>query len=326
MRLIITEKNIGDWAAVHVATRILEAKPTAEKPFVLGLPTGGTPVGMYKRLVQFYKDGILSFENVVTFNMDEYVGLDKDNEQSYWRYMHDNLFDHVNIKPENVNMLNGMVKGVEEEEEECRRYEEKIASYGGIDLFVGGIGPDGHIAFNEPGSSLSSRTRSKELTKDTIIANSRFFGGDLNKVPKTSLTVGVGTVMDAKEVLILVNGASKARALRQIANSRFFGGDLNKVPKTSLTVGVGTVMDAKEVLILVNGASKARALRHAVEEGVNHMWTISALQMHRRGIIVSDEDATLELKVGTYRYFKDIEGANLDTDKLLADFYAKYSK
>ena len=279
MRLIITEKNIGDWAAVHVATRILEAKPTVEKPFVLGLPTGGTPVGMYKRLVQFYKDGILSFENVVTFNMDEYVGLDKDNEQSYWRYMHDNLFDHVNIKPENVNMLNGMVKGVEEEEEECRRYEEKIASYGGIDLFVGGIGPDGHIAFNEPGSSLSSRTRSKELTKDTIIANSRFFGGDLNKVPKTSLTVGVGTVMDAKEVLILVNGASKARALR-----------------------------------------------HAVEEGVNHMWTISALQMHRRGIIVSDEDATLELKVGTYRYFKDIEGANLDTDKLLADFYAKYSK
>ena len=279
MRLIITEKNIGDWAAVHVATRILEAKPTAEKPFVLGLPTGGTPVGMYKRLVQFYKDGILSFENVVTFNMDEYVGLDKDNEQSYWRYMHDNLFDHVNIKPENVNMLNGMVKGVEEEEEECRRYEEKIASYGGIDLFIGGIGPDGHIAFNEPGSSLSSRTRSKELTKDTIIANSRFFGGDLNKVPKTSLTVGVGTVMDAKEVLILVNGASKARALR-----------------------------------------------HAVEEGVNHMWTISALQMHRRGIIVSDEDATLELKVGTYRYFKDIEGANLDTDKLLADFYAKYSK
>lgn len=279
MRLIITEKNIGDWAAVHVATRILEAKPTAEKPFVLGLPTGGTPVGMYKRLVEFYKDGILSFENVVTFNMDEYVGLDKDNEQSYWRYMHDNLFDHVNIKPENVNMLNGMVKGAEEEEEECRRYEEKIASYGGIDLFVGGIGPDGHIAFNEPGSSLSSRTRSKELTKDTIIANSRFFGGDLNKVPKTSLTVGVGTVMEAKEVLILVNGASKARALR-----------------------------------------------HAVEEGVNHMWTISALQMHRRGIIVSDEDATLELKVGTYRYFKDIEGANLDTDKLLVDFYAKYSK
>lgn len=279
MRLIITEKNIGDWAAVHVAKRIIEANPTPEKPFVLGLPTGGTPVGMYKRLVQFYKDGILSFENVVTFNMDEYVGLDKDNPQSYWRYMHDNLFDHVNIKPENVNMLNGMVKNEEEEIEECRRYEEKIASYGGIDLFVGGIGPDGHIAFNEPGSSLSSRTRSKELTRDTIIANSRFFGGDLTKVPKVSLTVGVGTVMDAKEVLILVNGASKARALH-----------------------------------------------YAVEEGVNHMWTISALQLHRNGIIVSDEDATLELKVGTYRYFKDIEANNLDTDKLIEEFYAKYKK
>ncbi|NME35118.1 MULTISPECIES: glucosamine-6-phosphate deaminase [Fusobacterium] len=279
MRLIITEKNIGDWAAVHVAKRIIEANPTPEKPFVLGLPTGGTPVGMYKRLVQFYKDGILSFENVVTFNMDEYVGLDKDNPQSYWRYMHDNLFDHVNIKPENVNMLNGMVKNEEEEIEECRRYEEKIASYGGIDLFVGGIGPDGHIAFNEPGSSLSSRTRSKELTRDTIIANSRFFGGDLTKVPKVSLTVGVGTVMDAKEVLILVNGASKARALH-----------------------------------------------YAVEEGVNHMWTISALQLHRNGIIVSDEDATLELKVGTYRYFKDIEANNLDTDKLIEEFYTKYKK
>lgn len=276
MRLIITEKNFCDWAAIHVATRILEAKPTAEKPFVLGLPTGGTPVNMYKRLVEFHKAGILSFENVVTFNMDEYVGLGKEDEQSYWKYMHENLFDHVDMKPENINILNGLA---EDTEVECQRYEDKIASYGGINLFVGGIGPDGHIAFNEPGSSLTSRTRTKELTKDTIIANSRFFGGDLNKVPKSSLTVGVGTVMDADEVLILVNGAGKARALR-----------------------------------------------HAVEEGINHMWTISALQMHKKGIIVSDEDATNELKVGTYRYFKDIEGDNLDTDKLLSDFYAKYKK
>lgn len=276
MRLVITEKNFCDWAAVYVARRILEAKPTKEKPFVLGLPTGGTPVNMYKRLVQFYKDGILSFENVVTFNMDEYVGLEPSNEQSYYNYMHTNLFDHVDIKPENINMLNGMA---EDYKTECERYEEKIKSYGGINLFVGGIGPDGHIAFNEPGSSLTSRTRDKELTQDTIIANSRFFGGDINKVPKIALTVGVGTVMDAEEVLILVNGAGKARALR-----------------------------------------------HAVEEGINHMWTISALQMHRNGIIVSDEDAALELKVGTYRYFKDIEKNNLDTDKLIADLYAEYKK
>lgn len=276
MRLVITEKNFCDWAAVHVARRILEAKPTKEKPFVLGLPTGGTPVGMYKRLVQFYKDGILSFENVVTFNMDEYVGLEPSNEQSYYNYMHTNLFDHVDIKPENINMLNGMATDYKAE---CKRYEDKIKAYGGIDLFVGGIGPDGHIAFNEPGSSLTSRTRDKELTKDTIIANSRFFGGDLTKVPRLALTVGVGTVMDANEVLIIVNGAGKARALR-----------------------------------------------HAVEEGVNHMWTISALQMHRNGIIVSDEDATLELKVGTYRYFKDIEHDNLDTDKMIADLYKEYKK
>lgn len=276
MRLVITDKNFCDWAAVHVARRILEAKPTKEKPFVLGLPTGGTPVNMYKRLVQFYKDGILSFKNVVTFNMDEYVGLEPSNEQSYYNYMHTNLFDHVDIKPENINMLNGMAKDYKAE---CKRYEDKIKSYGGINLFVGGIGPDGHIAFNEPGSSLSSRTRDKELTHDTIIANSRFFGGDINKVPKIALTVGVGTVMDADEVLILVNGANKARALH-----------------------------------------------YAVEEGVNHMWTISALQMHRNGIIVSDEDSTLELKVGTYRYFKDIERDNLDTDKLIADLYAEFGK
>jgi glucosamine-6-phosphate deaminase len=128
---------------------------------------------------------------------------------------------------------------------------------------LGGIGPDGHIAFNEPGSSLSSRTRVKTLTTDTIIANSRFFDNDLDKVPKTALTVGVGTVLDAREVLIIVNGYNKSRALY-----------------------------------------------HAVEGGITQMWTISALQMHPKGIIVCDEDATAELKVGTYKYFKDIEKAN----------------
>ncbi len=145
-----------------------------------------------------------------------------------------------------------------------RENEERIRKVGGIDLFLGGIGPDGHIAFNEPGSSLSSRTRIKTLTYDT-----------------------------------------------RVANSRFFGGDVNKVPKTALTVGVATVMDAREVLIIVNGISKARALQKAVEEGVNHMWTVSMLQLHRHGMIVCDEDATLELKVATVRYFKDIERENL---------------
>ena len=124
--------------------------------------------------------------------------------------MWNNFFNHIDIKKENVNILNG---NAEDLEAECQRYEEKIKSYGGIDLFMGGIGPDGHIAFNEPGSSLTSRTRVKTLTMDTVIANSRFFDNDINQVPKTALTVGVGTVMDAREVMILANGHGKARAL-----------------------------------------------------------------------------------------------------------------
>lgn len=146
-----------------------------------------------------------------------------------------------------------------------------MKAVGGVDLFLGGIGPDGHLAFNEPGSSLSSRTRVKTLTQDTIIANSRFFDNDVNKVPKTSVTVGVGTVLDAKEVLIMVNGHSKARALAQ-----------------------------------------------GVEGAVNQMWTITALQLHSKGIIVCDEAATAEIRVGTYRYFKDIEYQHLDPNSLLA--------
>ncbi|MGL4688385.1 MAG: glucosamine-6-phosphate deaminase, partial [Fusobacteriaceae bacterium] len=212
MRVIITEESIQNWAAVYVANKILDFSPTKERPFVLGLPTGGTPLALYKKLIEFNKDGIISFENVITFNMDEYVGLPPENEQSYHYYMYENFFNFIDIKPENINILNGMALDYKAE---CKRYEEKIKSVGGIHIFLGGIGPDGHIAFNEPGSSLSSRTRDKELTMDTILANARFFGGDINKVPKLSLTVGVGTILDAKEVLIMVNGYNKARALRQ---------------------------------------------------------------------------------------------------------------
>ena len=143
---------------------------------------------MYKQLAKLNKAGKVSFANVVTFNMDEYVGIPREHPESYYSFMWDNFFSNINIKKSNVNILNGNAKNLEKE---CARYEKKIKSYGGIRLFVGGIGPDGHIAFNEPGSSLASRTRVKTLTADTIIANSRFFGGDTNKVPKTALTVGV---------------------------------------------------------------------------------------------------------------------------------------
>ena len=213
MRLIIQPDyaNVSQWAANYVASRINAFAPTEEKPFILGLPTGSSPLGMYKALIELNKKGVVSFKNVITFNMDEYIGLPKDHPQSYHSFMWNNFFNHIDIKPENVNILNG---NAEDPEAECKAYEEKMAKLGGIDLFLGGIGPDGHIAFNEPGSSLTSRTRIKTLTTDTIIANSRFFDNDVNKVPKTALTVGVGTIMSAKSVLIIVNGHNKARALK----------------------------------------------------------------------------------------------------------------
>lgn len=259
MRLII-EKDydaLSKWAAEYVIKRINEFNPTPEHRFVLGLPTGSSPIGMYKELVKACKEGRVSFKNVVTFNMDEYCGLPESHPESYHSFMANILFNHIDCPKENIHILNGNAENLDEE---CARYEELIRQAGGVDLFLGGIGPDGHIAFNEPCSSLSSRTRIKTLTSDTIIANSRFFDNDVNKVPKNALTVGVGTVLDAREVLILVNGHNKARALQA-----------------------------------------------AVEGPVTQMWTISALQLHKHGIIVCDEAATDELKVGTYKYFKDIE-------------------
>ena len=269
MRLIIQPdaNQMAQWAANYIAAKINKANPTSEKPFVLGLPTGSSPLLTYKALIKLYESGVVSFENVITFNMDEYIGLPKEHPQSYYTFMWQNFFSHIDIKKENVHILNGMA---EDPEAECRAYEDAMKDAGGVDLFLGGIGPDGHIAFNEPGSSLSSRTRIKTLTTDTVIANSRFFDNDVNKVPKTALTVGVGTVLDAKEVLILVNGHHKARALY-----------------------------------------------HAVEGPINQMWTISALQLHQKGIIVCDYDACAELRVGTYKYFLDIEHDNLDPESLL---------
>lgn len=212
MRVIIESdyQALSQWAANYVASKINAANPTPEKPFVLGCPTGSSPLGMYKALIELNKQGKVSFQNVVTFNMDEYVGLPEDHPESYHTFMWKNFFNHIDIKKENVHILNG---NAEDLEAECANYEKQIAEIGGIDLFMGGIGPDGHIAFNEPGSSLSSRTRIKTLTTDTIIANSRFFDNDVNKVPKTALTVGVGTVLSAKEVLIICNKRILVRAI-----------------------------------------------------------------------------------------------------------------
>lgn len=174
--------------ATYIKERIKQFNPDENRPFVLGLPTGSSPIGTYKRLVDFHKAGELSFKHVVTFNMDEYVGLPRDHPESYHSFMWNNLFMHVDINPENVHILDGTAPDLDEE---CKKFEAEIAKVGGIELFLGGIGPDGHIAFNEPGSSLTSRTRVKTLAYETIIANARFFDGDISKVPKLALTVGV---------------------------------------------------------------------------------------------------------------------------------------
>jgi len=259
MRLIIKEDQdqVSSFTAAYIKDRINSFNPTSERPFVIGFPTGSSPLGTYKKLIEYYQKGELSFKNVISFNMDEYVGISEDHPESYHTFMYKNLFDHIDIPRSNIHILNGNAKNLEEE---CANYEKEITKVGGIELFLAGIGTDGHIAFNEPGSSLTSRTRIKTLAYDTVSANARYFGGDINKVPKLALTVGVGTVMDAREVLIIITGIHKAFALYK-----------------------------------------------AIEEGVNHMWTVSAIQMHSRAMIVCDEDATSELRVKTVKYFKSLQ-------------------
>lgn len=181
--------------------------------------------------------------------MDEYVALPRSHPESYYSFIHRHFFSHVDMQPQNINLLDGNAKDLVAE---CRRYEAKIKEVGGVELFLGGVGADGHIAFNEPGSSLVSRTRVKSLATQTIMANARFFDGDVNAVPRMALTVGVRTIMDAREVVILATGAAKAMAVKE-----------------------------------------------AVEGGVSHLCTLSCLQMHERGMVVVDEEATWECKVMT---------------------------
>ncbi|KAH6914260.1 glucosamine-6-phosphate isomerase [Coprinopsis sp. MPI-PUGE-AT-0042] len=271
MRLIIREDApaVGDYIANYICKRINEYKPTAERPFVLGLPTGSSPIPTYKALIKLVKAGKLSFKHVVTFNMDEYVRLPKEHPESYHSFMFRELFSQIDILPENVNILDG---NAEDLVAECNSYEARIKQHGGIELFLAGIGEDGHIAFNEPGSSLSSRTRIKTLAYDTLLANARFFNNDISAVPHMALTVGVQTVLDAREVVVVVTGQRKALAIAK-----------------------------------------------AIEEGVNHLWTLSALQNHPWALIVVDEDATLELHVKTVRYFKSIEQVQEEVEKTQAE-------
>lgn len=194
-------------AACYVAN-VVKRKPNC----VLGLATGSTPLALYRELIRMHKNEGLDFSNVTTFNLDEYIGLPKDDSRSYYYFMHENLFSHINIKPENINIPDGMAADIPSF---CENYERKIKEAGGIDLQVLGIGSDGHIGFNEPTSSFASRTRIKTLTRETIESNARFFDNDESKVPLHVVTMGIGTVMDAASVLLLAFGEGKAKAVSQ---------------------------------------------------------------------------------------------------------------
>ncbi len=193
-------------SAARVVGRLVREKPTA----VIGLATGSTPLKLYRELIRMHQDDGLDFSKVTTFNLDEYVGLEREHSQSYHTFMWDNLFSKINIKPENVHIPDGMTDDIPAF---CARYEKAMKDAGGIDLQVLGIGSDGHIGFNEPTSSFASRTRIKTLTRQTVQDNARFFDGDESRVPHHCITMGIGTIMDASRCIMLAFGDEKADAI-----------------------------------------------------------------------------------------------------------------
>lgn len=207
MRVIIrSDAAAACVTAARLIANLVIRKPTA----VLGLATGGTPVGCYNELIRLHRQGDLDFSGVTTFNLDEYLGLPKEHPQSFYSFMHQNFFDHVNVDRAHVHLPDGMAPNPIEA---CEQYERQIVAAGGIDLQLLGIGSDGHIAFNEPGSSLASRTRVKTLCEETVRDNARFFGSEA-EVPKLSVTMGVGSILDSRECILLVTGEKKAAAVR----------------------------------------------------------------------------------------------------------------
>ncbi len=209
-----------DYEAVSLEGAAIVAELVRKKPdCVLGFPTGTTPLGMYKELIRMHRENGLDFSKVTTFNLDEYVGLPPEHPLSYHYFMWENLFKHINVDPRYVHIPHGMADDVEGH---CEWYEEQIAKAGGIDLQVLGIGANGHIAFNEPGSSLGSRTRIKTLTENTRRDNAELFD-DPNLVPRFAITMGVGTIMDARELLLMAVGKGKAKAIKDTVEGPISG-------------------------------------------------------------------------------------------------------
>lgn len=208
------------------AANIISAQVIMKPNCVLGLATGSTPIGTYDQLVEWYNKGDLDFSEVMTVNLDEYKGLPRTNDQSYYYFMHQHLFERVNIDPERTNVPNGMEPDAEKE---CGRYEELIRSLGGVDLQLLGLGHNGHIGFNEPGEAFEKETHCVDLTESTIEANKRFFAS-ADDVPKQAYTMGIKTIMQAKKILIVVNGENKA----DIVERAFFGPVTPEVPASIL--------------------------------------------------------------------------------------------
>lgn len=241
MRVIITvDYDEMSKRAAEIVKKQIKEKPNS----VLGLATGSTPLGMYKYLIEMYKKGEIDFSNVVTFNLDEYVGLSPDHPQSYHYFMYENFFNHVNIKKENIHIPNGVAEDLEEE---CERYEKEIEKAGGIDLQILGIGVNGHIGFNEPDESIDTKTHVVTLTEDTINANKRFFK-NADEVPRKAITMGLGSIMKARKIVLLASGKSKARAIKETIKGKL----TTKVPATVLALHPGvTIIIDKEAASLI---------------------------------------------------------------------------
>jgi glucosamine-6-phosphate deaminase len=206
---IIIKQDYGQIS--EEAAKIIHQAWKKKNNLVLGLPTGGTPLGLYKKLVEWHKKEEMDFSTVVTFTLDEYLGLKENHPQSFAYYMTKNFFQHVNLKKENIFRLDGSPTNIDDH---CREYEEKIKSFGGIDIQILGIGRNGHIGFNEPSSSLSSRTRVKTLTLETIKANSRFFEKK-EEIPRFCLTMGIGTITESRMIILLASGKDKSEAIHK---------------------------------------------------------------------------------------------------------------
>lgn len=235
MRLIVT-KNYEEMSKVAAKEMAEDIKRNPE--IVLGLATGGTPVGMYKELIRMYNEGELDFSKVTSINLDEYVGLSGDHDQSYRYFMNTNLFDHINIDKNNTFVPNGLAENVEEE---CMVYDSRIQDMGGIDLQLLGLGANGHIGFNEPGEALSVGTHLTDLKESTIEANARFFDS-IDDVPRKAITMGLGGIMKAKKIMVIASGEGKAEVVKAMMSGKI----TTEIPATMLQMHRDVVLIVDE--------------------------------------------------------------------------------